>query len=104
MRTNKAKPESIQEILQRREREHETIALLAKRCGEHDLQRTMEKHEELHAFVTVWPNSVQFRDSTGVSGGQPLTENRVQGLGTLFAVMIDRGITSIEIRVENSDD
>ena len=58
----------------------------------------------MHAFVTVWPSMVEFRDETGAFGSQPLTEDRIVGLGTLFALLIDRGVDNIEVRVENTDD
>jgi hypothetical protein len=58
----------------------------------------------MHAFITDWPSVVECRLEDGSTLSEPKTQDAIAAYGRLLSVLIERGVDTIEIRVENTDD
>ena len=58
-------------------------------------KRTMKKRN--HAFMTILPETIEWRVSDGRTGSDPLTAS---ALGALVWMLVKSGVSSIEFRNE----
>lgn len=61
----------------------------------------------MHASITVWPSSAEFRLSNGKDGSEPLKQNNHDdffAMARIFNLLIKNKVETIEIRYENWDD